>query len=235
MHVSLLFTTAGKVFFKKTIKNTLVLCSDFDSGPGCSWTVPSFKATHCFETDSYWFFSVTNSAFTPFVHSMVQKVTPSFPTIPLFFLFLPQRRPGWTPSCVSKSGLDKMSLPDDPNKQSWQGADNKESPCRTKPNSAWARWRRDMWAPAEHVGGPRGWSSCVAKTKWRPLQSLLLLSLPPFATVVRHWNFMFLAPPTTTIQGPFFSYWSNSPLKFVFYCEIEKTVTVKCFFTPQWL
>lgn len=214
-----------------------MLCRKFDSGGSRGWTVPSFKATHCFETDSYWFFSVTNSAFTPFVHSVVQKVTPLRLLQASFFFLSFCRSAGQAERLFPrlKSGLDKMSFPDDPSKQSWRGADNKESPCRTKPNSAWARWRRQMWAPAEHVGGPRGWSSCVSKTDPRPLQSLPLLSLVPFATVVRYWNFVFLASTTTTttIQVPFFPFWSNSPFKFMFYCQIEKTVTVKCLFTPQ--
>lgn len=109
-----------------------------------------------------------------------------------------------------KSGLNKMSFPDDPSKQSWQGADNKESPCRTKPSSAWARCRRRMWAPAEHVGGPRGWSSCASKTEWRPLRGPLLLSLPPLAVVLRRCNFTFLPPPPAILRPHFFFFVSES-------------------------
>lgn len=70
---------------KKSSKHTCPLQGGW-SGRRLGWTVPSFDATHCFEADSYWFFSATNSAFTPFVHSMVQKATPRHLPPPISFI-----------------------------------------------------------------------------------------------------------------------------------------------------
>lgn len=56
-------------------------------------------------------------------------------------------------------------------------------------------------------------------------------------TAIRHRSASLQLHVSVTTTGNsrphFFLFWSRSPFKFMFYCQIEKTVTVKCLFTPQ--
>lgn len=150
-----------------------------------SCTAPFFKAVHCFETDSYWFFGVKDSTFTPAVGFMVQK-------------------PRWFEGNISVSGCafgvfwlsPFLRLWKDISKRSFQmiRANKADEEQITK---GWLSWTQcvcftvclcayNMWVTVKQIRGPKGWSSWVPKTEWRPLKgpfSLLVLSSLPFMAV----------------------------------------------------
>lgn len=106
------------------------------AAPGQHWQpdlqCSIFRAVHCFETDSYWFFSVKNSTLAPSVHFMVQRPVLFEENI---------SRPGcafrvcWLTTLVHLQNGSNKEFPDDPGKQSWWGADNKRVAVLDQPGS----------------------------------------------------------------------------------------------------